>query len=211
MSTPSTPPPVPPAEQSGNPYAGAPGTGNPYAGAPGTGNPFAAGPGPADAPQGAPVPGFPQQQGAPGFPMAPVAPSAPARANLGLGLAAAVGTALVAAVAYGVVIGLTKHEIGWAAVGVGFLTGLAAGRVGGRNPVLPVVSVVLSAGAVYLGQLIGEAMIGAKELGVDFSELFFDHFDAVQEAWKADSDPLTFVFFAIAAYVAFSSAKKAGQ
>ncbi|MGW7262517.1 hypothetical protein [Streptomyces sp. NPDC054842] len=191
MSNPSTPPPVPPAEQSGNPYA--------------------QGTAPQDAP---PAPGFPQQQGSPAFPMAPMAPMAPtvpARAGLGLGLAAAVGAALVAAGVYGVVIGLTKHEIGWAAVGVGFVIGLAAGRVGGRNPVLPVVSVVLSAASVYFGQLIGDAMLIAKEFGVGFSEVFFDHLDLVQEAWKTDADPLTFVFFAIAAYVAFSSARKAGH
>jgi hypothetical protein len=44
---------------------------------------------------------------------------------------------------------------------------------------------------------------------VNFSKVFFDHFDVVQEAWKADSDPLTFVFFAIAAFAAFSGTKKA--
>jgi hypothetical protein len=117
--------------------------------------------------------------------------------------------ALVAAGVYGAVIGLTKHEIGWAAVGVGFVIGLAAGKLGGRNPVLPAVSAVLALGSVYLGQLIGEAMIGAKQVGVSFSELFFQHFSLVQEAWKAEADPLTFVFFAIAAFAAFSGAKKA--
>lgn len=177
----STPPPSgPPAD---NPYAGQP------------------------AAPAAPYQAAPPQ---PGFPMAPIAPAAPVRNNLVLGLAAAVGAALVAAGVYGAIIGATKHEIGWAAVGVGFLIGLAAGRAGGRNPILPVVSVVLSAASIYLGQLIGEAMIGAKEVGIGFSELFFDNFSVVQEAWKAEADPLTFLFFAIAAYVAFSSARKAG-
>ncbi|PBC61711.1 hypothetical protein BKI49_22150 [Streptomyces sp. Tue6028] len=179
----STPPPSgPPLEN--NPYAG-------QAPAPGQG-----------APQGAPQPGFP---------VAPVAPAAPVRDNLALGLAAAFVAALVAAGVYGAIIGLTKHEIGWAAVGVGFLVGLAAGRVGGRNQILPVASVILSVASIYLGQLVGEAMIGAKELGVGFNEVFFDHFDVVQEAWKEQADPLTFVFFAIAAYVAFSSTRKAGD
>ncbi|MGQ4386447.1 hypothetical protein [Streptomyces sp. SAS_270] len=183
MSQPTPPPSGPPAD---NPYAGQPG--QPTAPA-------------------APYQAAPPQAG---FPMAPTAPAAPVRNNLVLGLAAAVGAALVAAGLYGVIIGATKHEIGYAAVGVGFLIGIAAGRVGGRNPILPVVSAVLSLGSVYLGQLVGEAMIGAKDLGVGFSELFFDNFSLVQEAWKAEADPLTFLFFAIAAYVAFSSARKAG-
>jgi len=163
-------------------------------------------------PQPQPVDGNPyaQQPGAvPPPPPAPYAPPTPQRNTMVLGLLTAVAAALVAAGIYGVVIGTTKHEIGWAAVGVGFVIGLAAGRLGGRNPVLPVFSAVLALGAVYLGQLIGEAMIGADELGVSFSKVFFDHFDVVQEAWKADSDPLTFVFFAIAAFAAFSGTKKA--
>ncbi|MFB6816116.1 hypothetical protein ACFCV8_16410 [Streptomyces sp. NPDC056347] len=185
------------------PYDSQPGGGNPFAGQQGqqgqqgdpSGNPFAGG----------------QQPGAPfgGAPYAP--PPAPARNNMGLGLAAAVVAAVVAAAIYGAIIGATKHEIGYAAVGVGFVVGFAAGKVGGRNPVLPVVSAVLSLVAVYFGQLLGEAMIAAKELPVTVSELFFDHFGLLNEAWKADSDFLTYVFFAIAAVAAFSGAKKAAE
>ncbi|MEU6277688.1 hypothetical protein ABZ871_35620 [Streptomyces populi] len=186
----STPPSGPPADA--NPYADAPAA---PAGQPSV-------PQQAAAPQGAPQPGFP---------IAPVAPTAPARDNFPLGLVASIGAGVVSAILYGLVIGLTKHEIGYAAVGVGFLVGIAAGRVGGRSQTLPVVSVIVSVAAIYLGQLIGEAMIGAKEIGVSFGTVFFDHFDAVQQAWKDQADPLTFVFFAVAAYVAFQSARKAGH
>jgi hypothetical protein len=163
-------------------------------------------------PQPQPVDGNPyaQQPGAvPPPPPAPYAPPAPLKNNIALGLVTALAAALVAAGIYGFVIGTTKHEIGWAAIGVGFVIGLAAGKLGGRNPVLPVVSAVLALGAVYVGQLVGEAMLIADEYGVNFSKVFFDHFGVVQDAWKADSDPLTFVFFAIAAFAAFSGTKKA--
>ena len=159
-----------------------------------------------------PVDGNPyaQQPGAvPPPPQAPYAPPAPPKSNIALGLVTAVAAGLIAAGIYGFVIGTTKHEIGWAAIGVGFVIGLAAGKLGGRNPVLPVVSAVLALGAVYLGQLVGDAMLIADEYGVNFSKVFFDHFGVVQDAWKADSDPLTFVFFAIAAFAAFSGTKKA--
>ncbi|WP_411085027.1 hypothetical protein [Streptomyces sp. 061-3] len=194
--------PVPPPNQPQPPYDAQPGGGNPFAaqqpgqpGQPGvpTGNPFAG-----------------QQPGQPGqFGGVPFAPAAPARNNVGLGLLAGVVAAVVAAGIYGWIIGATKHEIGYAAVGVGFLVGLAAGKVGGRNPVLPVLSAVLALVSVYFGQLLGEAMIAAKELPVTVSELFFDNFGLLNEAWKADADPLTFVFIAIAAFAAFSGAKKA--
>ncbi|WP_433451979.1 hypothetical protein ACQPXS_27985 [Streptomyces sp. CA-142005] len=168
------------------------------------GNPYAQ-----QAPAGAPYPpqpGGPADQ--PGA-FAPPAPSAPARNNLVLGLVAAVVAAVAAAALYGVIIGATKHEIGYAAVGVGFVVGVAAGKAGGRNPVLPIAAVVLSLASVYFGQLVGEAMIGAKVSGLSFTQVFFDHFDIVQKAWKEDSDPLTFLFFAIAGFAAFSGTKKA--
>ncbi|MGW2489713.1 hypothetical protein ACWCV9_21200 [Streptomyces sp. NPDC001606] len=175
---------VPPPHQPG------PADGNPYAQQPPAGQPY------------------PPQPG--GF-AGPPAPPAPGRNNLVGGLLAAVAAAVIAAAVYGIVIGLTKHEIGWAAVGVGFVIGLAAGKVGGRNPALAVVSALLALGSVYMGQLVGEAVIGANALDVSFTEVFFQHFDVVQEAWKQDADPLTFVFFAIAAAAAFSGTKKAAQ
>ncbi|MYV68900.1 hypothetical protein GT043_23755, partial [Streptomyces sp. SID2131] len=103
------------------------------------------------------------------------------------------------------------REIGWAAVGVGFVVGFAAGKVGGTNPALPVAGAVLSLGAVYLGELILLAIIGGKELNVPATELFLDHFDVITAAWKEGLDPLTFLFFGLAAFAAFSGAKKAAQ
>ncbi|KUF17716.1 hypothetical protein [Streptomyces silvensis] len=151
---------------------------------------------------------FPQQPQPGGFPPPP-APAA--RNNIGLGVAVALVAALVAAGIYGAIIGATEHEIGWAAVGVGFVVGLAAGKTGGPNPALGALSAVFSLGAVYLGQLIGAAMVIADKTGMAFSDIFFDHFDALQEAWSNDADAMTFVFFAIAAIAAFGGAKRAAQ
>lgn len=169
-------------------------------------------PPPPPQPQPLPADGNPfAQQQAPGTVPPPPAPLAPPQGNIALGLGAALVAAVAAAALYGVVIGLTKHEIGWAAVGVGFVIGLAAGKLGGRNPALAITAAVLALGSVYLGQLVGEAMIGADQLDVAFSEVFFQHFGVVQDAWKEEADPLTFVFFAIAAWAAFSGAQKAAR
>ncbi|QCX78599.1 hypothetical protein C9F11_24935 [Streptomyces sp. YIM 121038] len=155
---------------------------------------------------------FPQQHQN-GFqpPYTVPAPPAPARGNVGLGIVVAFVTALVAAGVYGAVIGATEHEIGWAAVGVGFVVGLATGKAGGRNPALAVISAALSLGAVYLGQLVGAAMVISDKFNTSFSTVFFDHFDALQKGWKEDADAMTFVFFAIAAVAAFGGAKRAAQ
>ncbi|MFD9335929.1 hypothetical protein ACFWBF_16180 [Streptomyces sp. NPDC060028] len=139
---------------------------------------------------------------------APAAP-APARAgNIGLGLVAAVVAALVTAGIYGAIIGATKYQIGYAAVGVGFVIGFAAGKLGGRNPLLPVVGALLSLVAVLAGQILGIAMIGADELGVGTLDVLNLGVSLLFDAWKEDSDPLTFLFLAIGGYTAFQTARK---
>ncbi|MEV7991125.1 hypothetical protein AB0O67_04190 [Streptomyces sp. NPDC086077] len=139
----------------------------------------------------------------------PPAPSAPARGNVALGVLAAVVAALVSAGVYGAVVGATEYEIGFAAIGVGFVVGFAAGKVGGANPVLPVLSAVLSLGAVYLGQLVGAAILAADLLGVSATEMFTGHMDLLMEAWQESADAMTFLFLAIGAFAAYSGAKKA--
>ncbi|MDF3147518.1 MULTISPECIES: hypothetical protein [unclassified Streptomyces] len=138
-----------------------------------------------------------------------VPPAPPARNNIALGIVAAVVAALVTAGIYGGIVGATEYEIGYAAVGVGFVIGFAAGKIGGANPALPMVSAILSLGAVYLGQLIGIAALGADELGVSVTTVFTDYFDVVTKVWSEDADALTFVFLGIGAFAAFSGAKKA--
>ncbi|EFG65181.1 conserved hypothetical protein [Streptomyces sp. SPB074] len=124
------------------------------------------------------------------------------------GVVAALVAAFVAAGLYGGLIGLVERQIWYGAVGVGLLVGLAAGRVGGRSPVLPVVAALFTLGGVYGGQLLGEAVVGAKQLPVSAWELLTDHLGLVREAWSADAGLLTAVFFVIAAAAAFSATKK---
>ncbi|WP_381794864.1 hypothetical protein [Streptomyces niveus] len=160
--------------------------------------------------QSVPPPGNPFAGGpVPPGPGNPFAPAPPVRDNVGLGLAAAAGTAIAAAAIYGGIAGAIESEIGFAAIGVGFVIGLVAGKVGGRNPVLAVVSAVFALAAVYLGQIFGIAIIGAEELGLSVTEMLFDHFSLLTEAWNAGKEAMTFLFFALAAFAAFSGAKKA--
>ncbi|MDJ0466479.1 hypothetical protein [Streptomyces sp. H27-C3] len=154
-----------------------------------------------------PPPGNPFADGA--YPNAPA--PAPVRDNVGLGIAAAFGVALVTGGIYGAIVGATEYQIGFAAVGVGYLIGFVAGKVGGRNPALPVVAVILSLGAVYIGQLLGIAILNAEEAGATVPELFFENLDVLMEIWKLEAGAMTFVFLAIGAFAAFSAAKKSAD
>ncbi|MGW7053271.1 hypothetical protein [Streptomyces sp. NPDC054887] len=140
------------------------------------------------------------------YPQAPA--PAPARDNVVLGVAAAFAAALVTGGIYGGIIGATDYQIGFAAVAVGYLVGLAAGKAGGANPALPVVSAILSLGAVYCGQLLGFAIVLAEALHIGVTEILFQEFQQLTSVWKEEAGPMTFLFLAIGAYAAFSAAKK---
>ncbi|MFI7010262.1 hypothetical protein [Streptomyces sp. NPDC050145] len=186
----------PPPQDNNNPYAQQqpqqPGYGYPQQQPPAPGQPYAP---------------FPQQQGqAPmGFPPPPAARSG----NTGLAILAAVVVALVLAGIYGAIMKATEHEIGYAAVAVGAVVGFTAGKIGGRNEALPFICAVISLVAVYLGQISGLAMAFADYANIGFFEALFDHFEIINEAWKSESDVLTYVFMAVGAIAAFGSSKKA--
>ncbi|MFD3657875.1 hypothetical protein [Streptomyces sp. NPDC058620] len=202
--------PVPP-NQPQQPYGGQPSDGNPYAqqsaqpGAP-TGNPYGAGQDQPGAQTGNPFAG--QQPGQFGG-GAPFAPAPPARNNLGLGILTALGTAIVAAILYGVIAGSIEREVGYAAVGVGFLVGFAASKVGGGNPAVVGAAAVFSLGAVYLGQLVCLAMIASDRFGVPFADIFLDHFGDLTKIWKEESDFMTYLFLALGPIAAIGGARKA--
>ncbi|WP_010071836.1 hypothetical protein [Streptomyces filamentosus] len=206
--------PVQPPNQPQQPFGGQPVEGNPYAGQPGqpapaapTGNPYGQQP---PAPTGNPFAGQQPGQGAPFGGGAPFTPAPPARNNVLLGVAVALGAAIVAGILYGVIAGSIEREVGYAAVGVGFLVGFAASKVGGSNPAVIAASAVFSVGAVYLGQLIGISMILSDLAQIPFSEVVGDHFDTVTKAWSEEADFMTYLFLGLGAVAAVGGAKKAG-
>lgn len=164
----------------------------PYGAQPQGGNPFAD-----------------QQPGAPFGGPAPFTPAPPKRDNVALGLVAGVGAALVGALIYGLILGKTEHQIGYIAVGVGFLVGFAASKVGGANPAVTVVSALLSVGAVYLGQIVGVSVALSDLTHESATSIFFDHFGDLTKAWSETADFKTYLFLAIGAAGAVAGAKKA--
>ncbi|MFD0040628.1 hypothetical protein ACOMD4_04320 [Streptomyces anulatus] len=207
--------PVQPPNQPQQPFGGQPVDGNPYAGQPGqpapaapTGNPYGQQP---PAPTGNPFAGQQPGQSAPFGGGAPFAPAPPARNNnIMLGVLVALGAAVVAGILYGVIAGSIEREVGYAAVGVGFLVGFASSKIGGSNPAVIGAAAVFSIGAVYLGQLVGISMVLSDLAQIPFSEVIGDHFGTVTEAWSQEADFMTYLFLALGAIAAVGGAKKAG-
>ncbi|MFJ4316372.1 hypothetical protein ACIP46_13910 [Streptomyces lavendulae] len=147
------------------------------------------------------------QPPAPSFHIEAPAP-VPASDSPGLGVLAAVAAAVVAAGVYGWIISATDHQIGWAAVGVGALVGLAAGKAGGRSPALPPVAALLALAAVFAGQLFGIVLIFADKLQVSVFDILGQGASPLLEVWKGAADPLTFLFLALGGYAAFQTSRK---
>ncbi|MEU9377484.1 hypothetical protein AB0D94_27455 [Streptomyces sp. NPDC048255] len=137
---------------------------------------------------------------------------APARSgNLGLAIAAAAVTALIAGAAYGGLMGGIEYQIGYAAAGVGLLVGLVAARLGGRNPILPALSAVLTLLGVYVGYLLAEAILISKTFPISVTELLTSRIADVHQSFLDNFDPISVLFFALGGYAAFQTARKAGN
>lgn len=125
--------------------------------------------------------------------------------NLAMGcvaglLAAAVGAALWAGISYA-----TDYQIGWMAVGVGLLVGVAVRQLGkGIDRVFGIVGAALALLGCLAGNLLTVLLVVSREKGVPFLELV-SRLDAevVLNVMGATFSPMDLVFYGIAIYVGY--------
>ena len=122
------------------------------------------------------------------------------------GAAAGIVAALAGAVLWAVLVSVTNYKIGYAAVGVGALVGLAAGRVGGRSPLLPIVAAVIAVFGCALGDVLADAHLVAGAVTSHGTKVSFldvltsRHLPAVyQDLFR----PLDALFYVLAPVTAF--------
>jgi hypothetical protein len=82
------------------------------------------------------------------------------------------------------------------------------GRIGGRNPVLPVAGAVLSVLALFLGQIFGVTLYVHEFTGVSVGELLGSEVDLVFEGWKANLAAMDALFYGIAVFEGFVLTKR---
>ncbi len=113
-------------------------------------------------------------------------------------------SSIAGAVIWAVVTVLTKYQIGWMAVGVGFLVGLAIRKYGkGLTPLYGVIGAVLSLFGCLLGNILslGGFLAEKQGLPVMHAELMLlINPAAVAELLTATFDPRDVLFYAIAVY-----------
>jgi hypothetical protein len=129
--------------------------------------------------------------------------------NLLMGLIGGVLAMLVGAIVWGTVTYFTEYQIGWMAIGVGFLVGIAIKFFGrGKSPVFGISGAVLALIGCVLGNLIFYTGIIAQEQGASFLEVFFLLLltpAAAIEVFTIAFDFMDIFFYALAAYAGFSA------
>lgn len=130
--------------------------------------------------------------------------------NLLMGLIGGGVAMLVGAIVWGVVTYLTEYQIGWMAIGVGFLVGIAVKFFGrGKTAIFGISSAVLALIGCVLGNLIFYSGFIAREEGVPFFEVFFFFLftpAALIEIFTVAFDFMDILFYGLAAWVGFSTA-----
>jgi len=139
----------------------------------------------------------------------PVIEQVETESNLLMGLIGGGIAMLVSAIIWGVVTYVTEYEIGWMAIGVGFLVGIAVKFFGrGKTAVFGISSAVLALIGCVLGNLFFYAGFIAREEGASFFEVFFFLFTpaALIELFSVAFEFMDVLFYGLAAWVGFSTA-----
>ena len=99
------------------------------------------------------------------------------------------------------------------AIAVGALIGLVVGKVGGRNPLLPVLCIAFALFAVIFGELFGDALIishvySEQGASLSVSDILFHHFGDLWDVWKHDFGVKRAFYLLCAALVSFGLSKR---
>ncbi len=132
------------------------------------------------------------------------------QSNLLMGWIGGIIAMLVSAIIWGAITYFTGYQIGWIAIGVGFLVGLAIRVLGrGKSMIFGLSGAVLALLGCVLGNLIAYAGFIAREEGASFLQVFFFLVltpAAAIEVFRIAFDFMDLLFYALAAYVGFSTA-----
>ncbi len=122
--------------------------------------------------------------------------------NLGGGILAGAVAALVGAGIWALVTVLTEYQIGWMAVGVGFLVGIAVRAVGkGIDQVFGIAGAVLALLGCMAGNLLTICYFVAQQEDIPLMTLLPQlNFDIVRELMMSTFSPMDLLFYGIAVY-----------
>jgi len=147
----------------------------------------------------------------------PSIPSAPpaidqldTESNLIMGLIGGGVAMLVGSILWGLITYLTEYQIGYMAIGLGFLVGIAVRFFGkGKTPLFGLSSAALALIGCVLGNLMFYSGVIAREESASFLEVFFFFLlspVATLELFSLAFDFMDILFYGLAAWVGYTSA-----
>lgn len=130
--------------------------------------------------------------------------------NLLMGLIGGGVAMLVGAMIWGAVTYFTNYQIGWMAIGLGYLVGLAVKYFGrGKSPIFGISSAALALIGCVLGNLLFYSGLIAREEGASFMEVFFffllSPFAAI-ELFTLAFEFMDLLFYGLAAWIGYTTA-----
>ena len=119
-----------------------------------------------------------------------------------MGLAAGLAAAAVGAGAWALVTVVTNYQIGWMAIGIGFLVGWAVRQAGkGTTPAFGVLGAGLALGGCLAGNFLAGCVIASHELGVPTTSIVAGLTpDAIFAMMGGMFGPIDLLFYALAVY-----------
>jgi drug/metabolite transporter (DMT)-like permease len=128
--------------------------------------------------------------------------------NLVMGALAGLAAALVGAAIWAIITALTQYQIGFMAIGIGFLVGFAVRAAGkGIDPVFGVVGAALALLGCVLGNLVMVLYFLANKEQMPLLELLSRlDLKLVQRVMTATFDVMDMVFYGIAMYCGYKYA-----
>lgn len=125
--------------------------------------------------------------------------------DLARGAFAGFGAALLGACVWALVTVLTGFQIGWMAVGVGFLVGYSVRTFGrGVDPMFGITGAFFAVLGCALGNLLSVAIVVANEAQVSaFSILSSLDFVTARELMTATFNPIDLLFYGLALYAGY--------
>lgn len=119
--------------------------------------------------------------------------------NLPLGIVGGLIGAAIGAALWAVITMVTDYQIGWMAIGIGFLTGLGMRTLGkGRTPVFGIVGAVLALAGVVIGNLIVIHLIVQRE----FTGMQLTPSEYI-EILTTSLEPVDYLFYGLALFAGF--------
>jgi hypothetical protein len=125
--------------------------------------------------------------------------------NFGMGLFFGLVAAIGGACLWAFITAMTEYQIGWMAIGVGFMTGWAV-RMGGKgtSQSFGIAGACLALFGCMLGNLMTSSYFIAKQYDTGFFDVFFSlDGAAISEIFTGTFQPMDILFYGLAIYAGY--------